>query len=247
MSILGLNSGYTVKSRSIPRELLQAKGYIWPYIPPLVLIRIQYTRWVWCKRQKVNIKFKISMSLSEKVLFNWASVSSTPDSRPAHVFYPGVMMSCMWHVTLDMCHMTCDMWHTGGSEYCLNILGPLALMVWELSMMFWRYLNKRMCPPICLNSLHKYSVKWCVWCACRPTPTPLQTYHCRSYWVLYKAYIPCIVPPNKRIFTSYILYANGTILVDNKISFEMRTILTKYGHRQCLLPCLQCCQTGQQI
>ena len=24
-----------------PRELLQAKGYIWPYIPPLVLIRIQ--------------------------------------------------------------------------------------------------------------------------------------------------------------------------------------------------------------
>ena len=26
-----------------PWELLQAKGYIWPYIPPLVLIQIQYT------------------------------------------------------------------------------------------------------------------------------------------------------------------------------------------------------------
>ena len=25
-----------------PRELLQTKGYIWPYIPPLILIRIQY-------------------------------------------------------------------------------------------------------------------------------------------------------------------------------------------------------------
>ena len=29
-------------SRASPRELLQAKAYIWPYIPPLVLIRIQY-------------------------------------------------------------------------------------------------------------------------------------------------------------------------------------------------------------
>ena len=49
------------------------------------------------------------------------------------------------------------------------------------------------------------------------------------------------------MFTMYILYADGKLLVDNKISFEIRSTLTKYGHRQCLLPCLQCCQTGQQI
>ena len=30
-----------------PRELLQAKGYIWLYIPPLVLIRIQYSQSCW--------------------------------------------------------------------------------------------------------------------------------------------------------------------------------------------------------
>ena len=90
---------------------------------------IQYTRWVWCKRQ--NIKFKISMSLSEKVLFNWAS-------DMCHVTLD------MWQLTFVTWHVKCDIWHTGVSEYCLDISGPLALTVWELSMMFWRYLNKRM-------------------------------------------------------------------------------------------------------
>ena len=48
MSILGLKiygQIHASASRSSlglrPRELLQAEGYIWPYIPPLVLIRIQ--------------------------------------------------------------------------------------------------------------------------------------------------------------------------------------------------------------
>ena len=40
------------------RKLLQAKGYIWPYIPPLVLIRIQYLLWIregLKKRQIIHI------------------------------------------------------------------------------------------------------------------------------------------------------------------------------------------------
>ena len=50
-----------------PRELLQAKGYIWPYIPPLVLIRIQYTRSLYstpphCTVNSVTIQYYPSMS-----------------------------------------------------------------------------------------------------------------------------------------------------------------------------------------
>ena len=52
MSVLGLDSGYMVQYNPLPsgvslglrpQELLQANGYILPYIPRLVLIRIQYT------------------------------------------------------------------------------------------------------------------------------------------------------------------------------------------------------------
>ena len=49
--LIGLYSGYTVKYTPLPsgvslgfaRKLLQAKGNIWPYIPPLVPILIQDT------------------------------------------------------------------------------------------------------------------------------------------------------------------------------------------------------------
>ena len=52
MSVLGLNSGYTVKynplSSGVPLGFalgnsFRQKGYIWPYIPRFVLIRIQYS------------------------------------------------------------------------------------------------------------------------------------------------------------------------------------------------------------
>ena len=62
MSISGLDSGYTVKYtppeafRSSlglrPRELLQAEGYIWPYILPLVLIRI-HSKHFWVHKKMV--------------------------------------------------------------------------------------------------------------------------------------------------------------------------------------------------
>ena len=50
MSVLGLDSGYTVKYGLSPREFPRASpsgtplgsGHILPYIPRLVLIRIQY-------------------------------------------------------------------------------------------------------------------------------------------------------------------------------------------------------------
>ena len=49
-----------------PRELLQVKGYIWPYIPPLVLLRIQYSKTCcagificFTVRQRENVELKL--------------------------------------------------------------------------------------------------------------------------------------------------------------------------------------------
>ena len=66
MSVLGLDSGYTVKYTPPPSgvwELLQAEGYIWPYIPPLVLIQIQYT--VKFSLQE-NMRYAVYFSLEQK-------------------------------------------------------------------------------------------------------------------------------------------------------------------------------------
>ena len=58
-----------------PWELLQAKGYIWPSIPPLVLIRIQY-----CPLEKaipVRIEIKLfNISLERGVYYTVHSLES---------------------------------------------------------------------------------------------------------------------------------------------------------------------------
>ena len=64
-----------------PRELLQAKGYIWPYIPPLVLLRIQ------CdptdqEQSKKNIFISEQVSRSERW---WRKHRAIAKSCPEHI------------------------------------------------------------------------------------------------------------------------------------------------------------------
>ena len=51
-------SAFRSSLRLRSQELLQAMGYIWPYIPPLILIRIQYTLWA-VQFKGIDISFNI--------------------------------------------------------------------------------------------------------------------------------------------------------------------------------------------
>ena len=61
-----------------PRELLQAEGDIWPYIPPLVLIQIQYTCIISFKKNLHNTHiFNIGSQNRPKTLPTCGSLIST--------------------------------------------------------------------------------------------------------------------------------------------------------------------------
>ena len=174
------------------------------------------------------------------------------------------MMACMWHVTINMCHMacvmwhlTCDTWHVSRDMWhvthrrkwilsqhfrspCSNSLGVKVWCfedIWTkgcVAQFLWTAYISILWNAVCVSAVHEDLLLR----QCRPTTAVAMGFCTKHIYhalnLLTKGCLQCT-------------YANGKILVDNKISFEIRTILTKYGHRQYLLPCLQCCQTGQQI
>ena len=71
MSVLGLKSGYTVK------HVPWAQGHILPYIPPLVLIRIQYVG-VQLSIYIISILLEV-LSSGNIILFSCSIIKSVKD------------------------------------------------------------------------------------------------------------------------------------------------------------------------
>ena len=55
----------------------------------------------------------------------------------------------MWHVIRDTWRVTCDMWHTGGSEHCLTISAFFSNSMGYTE--FWRYFHKPSVNPLISN------------------------------------------------------------------------------------------------
>ena len=70
------------------RELLQTKGYIWQYIPPLVLIRIQYNT-KYCNKYRTMVCWT-------PAFYDWQSIESFWKALPENLHYKILFNEKVW-------------------------------------------------------------------------------------------------------------------------------------------------------